>query len=336
MSKSCIVPDKVKSIVISLTKVNYYLEEKQEKYVEDMSLSCEKINVDNIENNIEKLLLKIATGKNFYLGTVNKDFKRLGIGLNRFENQDVYLGEFSIDEMNGNGIFLKESGHLKNNLDVFAGNWISNVKSFGLLMWLCKQKEGILIDSNVMDLFYGEFYRDDYSNGIFISINLSDEKVSKVSIYRGKFIYQSGINKILKNDEECVYYSKEKNRFFYGSIVNDIIKKGKVFLMNSNGKVNRSYECEFDDNKVKSYIVFEDKEINRFLEEFKEKFESFMNVEIKSILDFVSSVRLFEKELNDAEKYKANLKKIENLILSYNSFKTLEDLYKLKILSPSI
>lgn len=333
MSKACVVPDKVKSIVISLTKVNYFLEEKHGKYIEDMSLSCEKIKDDNfVNNNLEKLLLKISTGRNFYLGTVNKDFKRLGIGLNRFENQDSYLGEFSIDEMEGNGIFLKESGYGRSNLDLFAGKWISNVKSFGLLMWLLKQKDGLNIETKVLDLFYGNFNNDDYSNGVLISLNLNDEKNRKVSIYRGKFVFQSGINKIVKTDDECIYYYKEKNRIFYGSIENDVLKKGKVFLFNSQGKVNRSYECEFDDyNIVKSHNYVNDKDLCRFVENFREKFEFFLNSELTSILELVTSVRLVEKDLNDAEKYKIHLALIEKLVVKYQSFQFIIDLYNLKI-----
>ncbi len=290
----------VSKILISSERVKHQMKDGKPYYEENSCLIDRYGDYQEGEEFYDCFIVKMKNQSTCYLGLINADYKRHGKGINQFESKDVYIGDFEKDKMEGEGILITKERNSQ--FEIFKGEWRDDRKIKGFNLWLCMEKGGFSVDWNRFDMFYGEYDDPYYKNGLFLSY----EEKRGFNVYKGKFVYNTGLGRIVKQDEKCLFYSQKENRLFEGSISADSLKKGKVFLLNpQNKEVMRTYECKFDEdemnkNKIINYDVVKDVENKDKLINFVTEFEINIQKELEKLKKFTSE--LFQlKAKNDID-----------------------------------
>ena len=257
-----------------------------------------------------------------YIGITDENFTRNFIGINRFTNNDIYIGNWENDKHEGDGFYIhRYKSNSINKIDLFLGEWKNNKRSFGLYFWGENLKEDTIDEQN-FDLFYGDFKANSYQNGFYLS-KRTEENKPKFYLYKGEFIPNPQTNEILKHGENCVIFSQSERKFIIGKVSKDILKSGKVYILNENEfTIKEIYDCNFDQNEQRT-IPKEVKFVQVTNDEkaFPEKIlKSVISViEKPGYLSILHKLISLEK-INKLNEFEEKITEISNLIQQYKHF----------------
>lgn len=316
----------VSKILISSERVKHQMKDGK-PYYEENSFYIDRYGSKEQDQELYVcFIVRIKNQSVDYLGLINGDYKRHGKGLNIFEAKDVYIGDFENDKMEGEGILISKEKN--NQFEIFKGEWREDRKVKGFNLWLCNEKGGFSVDWDRFDLFYGEYDDPYYKDGLFLSY----EEKRGFYIYKGKFVYNTGLGKIVKQDDKSLFFSQKDNRIFEGMISADSLKKGKVFLLNPHNKeILRIYDCEYSEeemnrNKISSYEVVENVDNGQKLTEFVKECEYSFQKELEKLKKFVSELL----QLKNTNELNNLIPKIEYILKSCN-LESFMKIYLMKI-----
>ncbi len=177
-----------------------------------------------------------------YVGTATKHFKRNGHGLNKFSNNDVYLGNWKEDEKEGFGLQVTTKENDKS-VDIFIGNWKSGKRMYGLYLW--GMKEGQNLDDKNFDFFFGNYSEDKYKNGLYMTSSKDGFSVYIGNFERGK------MGEMNKSDQNGFFYSEKENKIFQGKFESDQLREGEIFFINE----NKGARCKFENENLQESQV---------------------------------------------------------------------------------
>ena len=325
---------------IEIDKLNVMKQINENGQYEDNNtlIKLYKIKEEGIKNqNQDYYLTKITKNNSSFIGILNNQFNREGYGLNKYENNDKYLGNFENDKRHKNGIYIWSPEIKDTNIltECYFGNWIDNKKEEkGIYLWLSEENNNKNFETANFDAFIGEFENDMYKKGTYII-----KENNEYYLYHGNFDKEGR-----KSDENAFFYSSKNNTLIHGEISKDIFRNGYIFIFNSeSGSVKEMAYCNFDkngnliDSKYKDDLLKEDKEkegkiicnfrnvilngdyFRYIYDKFKEIY-NFINDEINSIDTFENREKL-EKIINLCNDYNSNniYNDIENNIFTENS-----------------
>ena len=290
-------------------------------------LSLEKWKQDNTN---EYFAGYIEKNKFSYLGILNLKLKRHKYGINIFDNGDKYIGCFSNDKREGNGVYIHPTldGKETYNTELFMGNWKENMKfSNGVYVWLKESKELENYENANLDCFLGEVDQDFMKRGFYLS------KVNKKSYaYFGKFD-QNGT----KNDNKAYFYDYSNGKVFCGKIQDNKFRSGYLLIEDKKENSQKLIYLEFDDLDNISGHVVHDKIEENVREEFirkmnifkktlnKEDYFSIVYNKVSEIRKYSATKQIDVSLLNDENEYK-NLVEISNLHATINLYSILENI----------
>lgn len=330
ISRGSVGTPKLNRMVIPKDKVHHYIE-KGQAYEEANNIFIDVIGKSPIEESQYTVYkAKISNQSQNYVGLLNDELRRHGKGVNSFENKDLYIGDFESDMMEGEGFYIKKESR-SGELEIFKGQFRSNKKCRGLMLWITVEANGQPAWKR-FDIFYGDFMDEIMHDGYFFSFYGKDQ-VETFSSFRGQFKYNSAVEKILKEGENCLYYRKKENRVIQADLIADNLQKAIVFLIDpETGSIGRSYSCEYANednqrNKVKSYEQVIGIKYKEELKRFVDLSNRLMGSDIEQIKSMVMDILVFRGMLD----LDGIVDKIERL-QSYN-FKDLNELANIKIIN---
>ena len=193
------------------------------------------------------LLGELADGGNTYTGLLSQDMKREHIGIQRYKNGDVYLGQWEKNQRNGLGIYMYfvEQPDKKQKIEMFLGKFKNDVKEAeGLYVWI---EENIgsndLLAAN-FEAYVGEISEQGFKRGIYLT------KIEKLFyIYYGEF--KDGE----KNDDKCYFFDNngEIDRVFRGKISEGKVKEG-FFITFFKEDIDDSAFMRFGDDGIPNEV----------------------------------------------------------------------------------
>jgi hypothetical protein len=180
-----------------------------------------KIYIKKVNNQITSCI----SGKKFnYIGEMDQNFERSGLGKNIYAEGDIFLGFWENNEKK-RGIYYHI--HLKDNPDVFIGEWEGQSKHRGVYIW-----------NSGNDAFVGFYENGRPKQGLFISGKQDD---NNIHFYLGKIDRDHK-----KNDSRAFYYIPQTKKIFYGEINDNALVKGHVVEVNQEGILNDPFYYEKD------------------------------------------------------------------------------------------
>ena len=199
--------------------------------------SANSVNTDNLTDKLNENKTKnIKLSNNIYIGKLHKNtslyygglnfdtFNREGFGLNKYDNHDVYFGNWENNKRIGSGLYLfsnKNTPNSNNNMGNNTGNLTNtyNSTSNNLVRRSIKDSNNTNNPNNpnssiISEIFHGEFNITRKNKGIYIWNNnsyLNSFDKSSFEIYIGEFykntnLYSSGVY-ITKEDALFYLYS---------------------------------------------------------------------------------------------------------------------------------
>ncbi len=261
----------------------------------EYKLENEKVNIlikNNLKEEKEEKYFSIIKIKNIskYIGILSDNFTKEKIGINYYNNKNIYIGEWKNNLKEGYGLYIYDK-NINNQNQIYIGKWKNGLKS----------EKGIYIISNNLNLLYFRAYFGEINN----------EKIEKgimIENKEDKQLYKGNINNYMKNDDNGILL-EGNDKAFFGKFKNDEIIEGniikykleneKVIILNIfkiNMINNDNYNFHsIDDLNYGNYVQI----IHHLLE--KNYFENIKNyyLQLMNIVKEYEDDKIFEKNLND-------------------------------------
>lgn len=272
------------------------------------------------ESDNDEFLAQIKSEGFNYIGVLNADFNRQGLGINFFKNGEKYLGEFKANAFNKHGFYKyepkKENGKI--NSEFYWGFWQNGVKDVkGVQIWLTEDEEvGQFGDFDKADfnIYLGKIEKNNYKKGLYLT-----KKGDAYNVYYGEFDAEGK-----KTGKNCFYYNATNDILLYGEIQNDYYVNACLADFDPDeGTINEIIDLEYDEDHNISKVV-EENEIESS-DEIRQKMMNFRGIMLeedifgniykafKEINDFVEGINSYE-QFNDQDFYP----KIIKTTTSYN------------------
>jgi hypothetical protein len=282
------------SIKIDLTMVNSNIKTKGSYNNEKLGVIIEKNTIEKGIGSGETFLANITAKDKFtYVGTLNENLKRSGIGLNKFYCGDTYFGHWQDDKKFLSGVYAHKPEN--NQSEFYAGEWQKALRNgFGVYVW---KKDNQPEDKAIMDVFIGNFKDGAISRGLYVSRQLDGDAV-KSNYYFGNFVDGK------KSDENALYYLNSSDILFQGQIKEDNLIKGNIYQ----GKDKRAFSFEKHSlGSSDEYLPDEvSDEVADGVRKIYDMFKNYDSLErIKSVLKgLVKKIKELTATYSDIENYK--------------------------------
>lgn len=248
--------------------------------------------------------------KEHYIGVLTKEFKKTIFGYILFKEGDEYLGQILDEKKNGFGIY-KFSSKNKNEEDIYIGNFKYNkINGRGIhinILEHSSKNELIKYNCNIGDFENNEFKKGkiySYNNG-FEQLKFKDEDIDNIKNDKGKKV----IN-IEKNGDLTL--------FTEGLLKDKKLIEGVVLTINNDGNIENQFSYKINQDLQYSYEYFDDKKkIKELLSQFNELKFNQNNINIQEIYEKI--VTIFEKEKSDFN-YAKDLIKEDNLKKNFTEY----------------
>lgn len=202
---------------------------------------------DNKKAKIQKqYYIKLKKNNNLYEGFSSALFNRLGIGLNHYANNDIYIGHWLDNVREGRGFYKY---FFENKFEYYYGNFKADSKfNRGVYYWFKENPMDSDFEHSKFDLMIGCIQDDSFQYGVYI--NKNEDEV---------YYYFGFMNKFgQKDDNGGIYYDHLKNRVFYGHIEEDKINLGylvnlkihEMLLEEENNKNNELVKIDSNNNEL--------------------------------------------------------------------------------------
>ncbi|MCQ2818166.1 MAG: hypothetical protein MJ252_12945 [archaeon] len=288
--------------------VNKDISEKGE-YSNDQSLIKNYVDPlagNNKENQSQQFLANISAEDTVYKGILNSNFQRNNYGFNKFDNGDIYLGQFDNDNRTGKGIYIWEPRIDRGRVttELYTGEWKNEIKNGkGIYFWMDEKRNSKKFDDTNFEAYVGKIKDDKFSYGTYLI-----KQEDNYYLYHGK-IDENG----RKNDDTAFLYSSKMDRLMYGKIDNDIFVSGYMAFFNSEtGEMIDLNFIEFEQKDKIKQIVRKNKIEKNTLKKMETLLDDFRNAildkdyfgilynKFKDALSFsengVKSIETFEKK----------------------------------------
>lgn len=249
--------------------------------------------------NEHKYVTSISNGKFSYIGALNDKIERNLVGRNQYSNGDIYLGFWKNNKKDNYGIYLHKPE--EGQVELYNGSWDGGLKSkAGIYIW----KKGTDFEEPIakatFDAYIGQFKAGKFSEGLFISQKVEDEKVLQ-HYYLGKFDDDGK-----KVDDNGFYYMAHIDKVFYGKINDDKLLEGHVAKLNEDGELDTPFYFKKDEEgNINSDDIEEDKK-----DEITQQFQKFLSL-VKET-DFFELINQQGKLCMDEVYYYDSLDKFES------------------------
>jgi hypothetical protein len=156
-----------------------------------------------------------------YIGVLNTNLRRDMFGLNKYENNDTYFGNYDKEAKSSHGIYLYAPKTVNGfeEIEIYHGYWQNNKKHLkGIYIW--KKEKTNNQDYNKCDFeaYVGEFEYDNYKKGVLLS-----KQADHYYIYYGGFDQNGN-----KNDNKAFYYYHNDNKVVIGKVVDNKLISGYI------------------------------------------------------------------------------------------------------------
>ena len=261
----------------------------------EYKLENEKVSIlikNNLNGENEEKYFSIIEIKNIskYIGILSHNFTKEKIGINYYNNRNIYLGEWKNNLKNGNGIYIYDK-NINNQNEIYIGKWKNGLKI----------EKGIYIISNNLNLSYftaylGEINNENIEKGIIIE-NKDNKK-----------LYKGNINNYMKNDDNGILL-EGNDKAFFGKFKNDEIIEGNIIkykienekviilnIFNINMINNNNHDFNYiNDLNYGNYVqIIHDLLQKKYFENIENYYLQLMNVVKENENDI-----FFEKNMND-------------------------------------
>jgi hypothetical protein len=301
----------------------------------------------SIKRKLNKYISKISfkqDEENFtYLGGVNLNFERSDIGVYKYDNNDIYFGNWNRNLKDGIGVFYSTSPFRDDSKKLFfnfyIGNWKCNTKhGNGIYLRLLlnpeinkKNDNDDLNKSNISnnsnnsnnESHASESFlknisnNNDKKNNNTIKSNIfkiNDNEIEKIEIFCGRFQedeFVEGLNYLVsENNDEHIYYGRMNGNYEKEDDEGIMVTKHKKFIYKGkfkNDKFISGYVFNVNDESNKMfYVEYEDGEIIEFRNQ--NLIENYDEIHFEMITKFVT--------LNETEGF-SDIKKYANLTFYY-------------------
>ena len=306
--------NKYPEFYINSTEVNKELEEGNVYKTDKLTIKRFK------ESKFEKTeyIIKLFRNDFKYIGCTDTNFTRNYLGINKFTNGDIYIGNWLKDEQEGKGIYIHRNITIKDRIDLFLGEWKNNQRKFGLYFWGKTSNNCIMFNENY-HLFFGIFEDNSYKNGFYLTKTYENGK-ENYFLYKGNFVKSN--NQIIKKDQNSVIFSLSEKKYIIGEVIDDKLKRGKVYILNDKElSIKSVFECEFSEEENKTRPV----NVSVYKPSQKEKLysEKMLNM-INSIIKEEFYIELLKKILqyeliDDIDEFQKNIDSINKILEEYKS-----------------
>ncbi len=263
----------------------------------------------NNDIDVPQFFVHIKSENCVYMGVLSQNLKKEVYGYNLFENGDEYFGKWNKDKKDAYGIYYFKEKEDSQERQIYIGEFSNNIK----------QGEGVYLkiknfekeNQGRPDEFifaFGKFTQDNFKEGIIYAFEDGKEK-----IYKGKLNEEGK-----KEDDKAIIY-ENGNQLFCGKIKNNIMMEGRIIIFKegSDEKEEAYYfqrkeekspddEVDFDYRKkeesdeelikqMKEILNIFDreklKELYMKVMEYKEKIKGPDNFEYMKNIDFDNNVK---------------------------------------------
>jgi hypothetical protein len=253
-----------------------------------------------------------------YTGLLNYEIERDHFGIHKYDNGDIYSGEWKNNKRHGNGVYLNYkplSSDKRVNIEIFMGKWEDDkLSSEGVHCWIEEAEKNTNFEKCDFHAFVGSLNEDtSFKRGVYLTKTLK-----KFYIYYGAF--KDGV----KNDDRCYFYDNDFtiDRVFRGKIINDEVQEGffvsfyeddindTVFLKFDGGEPSKVTSRPDIDKKILKKIdtdslqfrdiLYEDDWFNMVYDKAKEAYKSIHNYKME---DF-NNEKKFKELVKIAASYK--------------------------------
>lgn len=307
-------------------KINLHTKEINSAINNDNVYRKDGIKLKNFEGGKDPLYIgEIDSQEIKYIGVLDINLKRSGVGLNVFKNGDKCLGIYENDFVNKNGFYYykpeTEGGVTKSQF--YWGQFRNGCKDGrGISLWLTENEGNKLdnFDEASFDAFIGKIEINRMCKGIYFS-----KKQDVYTVYYGEFDSRQK-----KKGDNCFYYKAENDTLLYGKMEKDLFTNGFLGTFDENGNIVDILQCEFDEeNNITDYA--NEDNINN-VDELKKKMSDVRNTllaydvfgliynSFKDAVDFVDKIKGTE-QFEDQDFYP----KILTKITGYNAINILKE-----------
>lgn len=201
-------------------------------------------NLKNCSNNLKniKYFIFIIKSNFLYKGYIDKIYQREFFGINRYQNKDVYLGEFLLNNRQGSGYYKYNCNNTDDLKQTYLEHYIGiynndKIDKIGAYLWLNEEFSKHILYNNIsFKLQIGYIENNKFNSGLFIS-----------KTNENMYIYFGGFYNGLKDDTEAIIYDSNNESFYYGEVSRNNLIKGYLISLKKNSIYNK-YNANTDIN----------------------------------------------------------------------------------------
>lgn len=271
------------------------------------------INDSNKKDKNEKYFVNILNNNEQYIGVLTDKLKKELFGFTSFSQGDEYLGEISNEKKNGFGIYVFKSNK-KDNEEMFIGNFENNkingeginikilekikegkgFHSVKLIKYIChiglfengifKKGKIYIVDNNSEKIIQNGENKNSNGNEVF-NIEKKDKNnicINKGKMKDGKLIDGFIINFIEDKIENKFYFKLKDNSEYYFKDLNDELKEKEIIEeYNKIKEYRKNIQNIFSEYRNMIYrikLVFQYAQGIKIDKDFKETFLKYYNV----------------------------------------------------------
>jgi len=273
-------------------------------------------NNDQYQNYLVSIKSKNDNNKNEYIGVLTDDLKKNIFGYISFNQGDEYLGQIFENIKHGFGIY-KFNSDSKNGKNIYIGNFSENkINGNGIFINTINYIPKYIFNKYICHI--GIFEDGHFKKG---KIYLYDNGSEQLKLKNDEDLK----NNI--NEEKVIKFERKDNKtiFTEGTMKDNQLIEGFILDINNDGSVENQFFYKLNEEKQYNYEYFDDEvKIKEVIKEFNELHFNQYNNNIQEMVR--KSENLFEKikeevfqnykDLIDEEKFKSNFDSYFNLLLN--------------------
>ena len=260
---------KIDDFIFESSEINENINKNQDKiYRKNNNIIFSYIKESLITEKKEKYIVNIERNNEQYIGILTENFQKESFGYSLFEIGDEYIGEISNNKKHGFGIY-KFKLNEKNEENVYIGSFADNIiNGVGILINILR-KEEVKNDSDIINFnlikykcYIGLFENGQFKTGKIYSVDNNVEKLD----------FQNDEDKELKEknlftiekDNETILISK-------GLMKEGVLSEGIVININNNNEEvkNKFYFKKQNNSENEFEILNDNTKEKEIIEEFK-------------------------------------------------------------------
>ena len=260
----------------------------------------------------QKYFVNIKKDNEQYIGVLTDNFKRALFGYSLFNEGDEYLGEILDEKKHGFGIYLYRKKE-NNSQDIYIGNFVNN----------CINGKGIYINTiNIEKLTEGKFDYKLNEYNCYIG-EFEDGILKKGKIYSFTKVYQKLTFKNEEEKSNNMFSIEKKDDTILiskGTMKNGILCEGFVINIKENGYIENKFSFKVENNSKYNFEYLNDEIIEIEMIEKYNKYKLNMtkyNEEIQDLFkEKAQKIDLFKNNFDKASKL--DIEKELNTFKFYN------------------